>query len=66
MLGETRVVSIFRRQGGRGVLEMIIVGHFCVAKSGLFMRPIYQQNYPSFEGNDEVKRALIPTVTQGF
>ncbi len=45
---------------------MIIVGHFCVAKSGLPMRPIYQQNYPSFEGKDEVKRALMPTVTQGF
>ena len=32
---------------------MIIDGHSCVAKSGIPMRPIYQQNYPSFEGNDE-------------
>jgi hypothetical protein len=47
-----------------GELEMIIDGHFCMAKSRLPMRPSYQLNHPSFEGNDEAKRALIPTVTQ--
>ncbi len=45
---------------------MVLDGHFCVAKSGFSMRPIYQRNHPSFEDNDEAKRALIPTITQWF
>jgi hypothetical protein len=30
-----------------GELEAIIDGHFCVAKSGLTMRPIFHRNHPS-------------------
>ena len=49
-----------------GELEMIIDGHFCVAKSGLPMRPTYQQNYLSFEGNDKVKQALMLLSPRGL
>ena len=45
---------------------MVFDGHFCMAKSGFSMRPIYQRNHPSFEGNDETKRVFIPTITQWF
>eukprot|EP00291_Cryptomonas_curvata_P000689 CAMPEP_0172182580 /NCGR_PEP_ID=MMETSP1050-20130122/18478_1 /TAXON_ID=233186 /ORGANISM="Cryptomonas curvata, Strain CCAP979/52" /LENGTH=697 /DNA_ID=CAMNT_0012856041 /DNA_START=843 /DNA_END=2939 /DNA_ORIENTATION=+ len=38
----------FRHFGDKvaGELEMVLDGHFCVAKSGFSMRPIYQRNHP--------------------
>ena len=49
-----------------GELETIIDGHFCVAKEGLPMRPIFMRNHPSFENNLDAQRVLIRIITQWF
>jgi hypothetical protein len=58
----------YRYFGGdvAGELEAIIDGHFCVAKEGLPMRPIFMRNHPSFENNPEAQRVLIKIITQWF
>jgi len=49
-----------------GELEAIIDGHFCVAKTGLPLQPIFKRNHASFENNPAAKRVLLKIITQWF
>jgi hypothetical protein len=52
--------------GVAGELEAIIDGHFCVAKTGLPLQPIFKRNHASFENNPAAKRVLLKIITQWF
>jgi hypothetical protein len=47
-------------------LETILDGTFCVAKSGLPMRPIFQRNHPSWETDEYAHEVLLLVMTQWF
>ena len=52
--------------GVAGELEAIIDGHFCVAKIGLPLQPIFKRNHDSFENNPAAKKVLLKIITQWF
>jgi hypothetical protein len=52
--------------GVAGELAAILDGTFCVAKSGMPFKPIFQKNHPTYETNPVAKKILIRVMTQWF
>ena len=51
--------------GVAGELEAIIDGHFCVAKIGLPLQPIFKRNHDSFENNPAAKKCSSRSSQSG-